>query len=216
MSKPVLKLLLAYLQRQKERHPAMADLYLRDQVWLLLGFYGLLRRSELIGLQMQDVTIGGTSSTPYVELNIRFSKNDRAGQRAVVTIIGTTCDNLSIADTVRDWLKVRHRAKANPEDPFLTAWDLDSYLLPDVVQPHPNRPGAGQAPQAILSRAEEPVSPDRGKPISIRHAQPQEGGRNGGLARRGGLHQDQSSWQVALRRHQSLPADHSGYKTSGN
>lgn len=129
MPKPVLRLLLGYLQRLKEKHPEMAELYLRDQVWLLLGFYGLLRRSELISLQMRDVLIRGKGSAEYVELNVRFSKNDRAGKGAVVTIIGTTQDSVPIARTVKEWLKVRNRTNPGPEEPFLTTWDLDSYSL---------------------------------------------------------------------------------------
>lgn len=139
MSKAVLKLLLAYLERLKSQRPEMADLYLRDQVWLVLGFYGMLRRSELIGLQMRDVKIGGNQDTTHVELNIRFSKNDRAGQGAVVSIIGTTTDDVPIAQTVRDWLKVRQTTSAKPTDPFLTTWDLDAYRMSS------NRIQTGQA-----------------------------------------------------------------------
>jgi len=64
------------------RHPRPGLLGLRDRALLGAGFAGALRRSEIVALDMEDVT-----ATPggYV-LRIRRSKTDQAGRGADVTI----------------------------------------------------------------------------------------------------------------------------------
>lgn len=125
MTKAMLRLLIAYLNKQQQKDPEKADIYLRDICWVLVGFYGLLRRSEIIALQLQDVTVNASSSTPYVEVRIRKSKTDRRGEGAVVTITGVTRDNIPLATYIQQWLKTRAAHNPKPEDALFTKWDLD-------------------------------------------------------------------------------------------
>lgn len=129
MSKPLLRLLVGYLHNCRSAHPCFADLYLRDSCWTLLGFYGMLRRSEIIALQLQDVTVGTAAGSKFIELRIRRSKNDRRGEGAVVTIAGVTKDNIRIADVLEEWLVRRQQHNPPGNAPLFTKWDLDKYCL---------------------------------------------------------------------------------------
>lgn len=129
MSKEVLLLLLGHLHNHRKAEPRMQSLFLRDATWLTLGFYGMLRRSEITALQLQDVAVGQVNGRGFVELTIRRSKNDRRGAGAVVTIAGRTRDGVRVADRVEQWLALRRQAGAPPSDPLFPAWDLDTYSL---------------------------------------------------------------------------------------
>lgn len=130
MSKEILRLVLSHLHARGQNEPLMHALFMRDATWLVLGFYGMLRRSEITALQMRDVTVGQMSGdTRFVEITIRKSKNDRRGDGAVVTIAGTTQDGTRVADRVEQWLDLRRRAGASPSDPLFTTWDLNTYSL---------------------------------------------------------------------------------------
>lgn len=54
----------------------------RDRLALTLGFCGMLRRSELVGLRVHDVTVTGDGVT----LRVRTSKTDKDSQGRVVPI----------------------------------------------------------------------------------------------------------------------------------
>ena len=125
MSKAMLRLLVAYLQKQQQKDTGKSAIYLRDICWVLIGFYGLLRRSENIALQLQDVTVGGSGSATFVELHIRKSKTDKRGEGAVVTITGVTQEGIPIATFVKEWLSVRAACNPSKTDALFTKWDLD-------------------------------------------------------------------------------------------
>jgi integrase len=55
---------------------------LRDRTLLLIGFAGALRRSELVGLDVSDLT----ETVPGLRLRIRTSKTDQEQQGAMVAI----------------------------------------------------------------------------------------------------------------------------------
>lgn len=130
MTKPMLRLLLKYLLiLRKNADPGWAQLHLRDLVWILLGFYGMLRRSELIALRMEDIQMGEEGGQSYIELTIRKSKTDQRGQGAQVTISGVTTDQLNIAGYLQQWIQYRKSVGAAPTDPLFTAWDLDTRQL---------------------------------------------------------------------------------------
>lgn len=133
MTKPILRLLVKYLAVKRQQADTQSKwLHLRDLTWLLLGFYGMLRRSEIIALRMEDIKVEGEGSSSVIELNIRKSKTDQRGQGAQVTITGTTNDGIRIADYVRDWLAYRQSVgRAQSADPVFTAWDLDTRRLTD-------------------------------------------------------------------------------------
>jgi integrase len=127
MSRPLLRVLVCYLaeQRRSASSPNLAQLYLRDLTWIVLGYFGMFRRSELIALQLRDVVQGNR----YVELTVRFSKTDRCGQGAKVTIAAVSKDDIQIASILHQWQEVRKAQGAGPDDPLLTKWDLDSRTL---------------------------------------------------------------------------------------
>jgi integrase len=62
---------------------------LRDRSLLLIGFAGALRRSELVGLDVSDLT----ETTAGLRLRIRTSKTDQEQQGAMAAIAsgGSTC-----------------------------------------------------------------------------------------------------------------------------
>ena len=130
LTKPILRLLVKYLAvKRKGADQHTQWLHLRDLTWILLGFYGMLQRSEIIALKMEDIKVGGEGEGKFVELHIRKSKTDQRGQGAQVTITGTTTDGIRIADYVQAWLSFRKTAKAQSSDPVFTAWDLDARRL---------------------------------------------------------------------------------------
>ncbi len=47
---------------------------MRDIVMLYLGYFTLLRRSELVALRLKDIRLHERSGVNYV--NVRFSKTD--------------------------------------------------------------------------------------------------------------------------------------------
>ena len=131
MSTALLEALVAHLGALKRADTTMAPLHTRDIAWLLLGFYGMLRRSELIGLKMHDVTLTGLdASSGHITLRVSKSKTDRQGVGALVHIAGVTGRHRAdLWSPVKRYLDLRLAAGARPTDPFLVAWDLDNYRL---------------------------------------------------------------------------------------
>lgn len=126
MTKPILRLLVKYLAVQRDAAgPTARWLYIRDLTWTLLGFYGMLRRSELIAPTLEDIKVGSEQGQPYIELHIKRSKTDQRGEGAQVTISGISIDQIKIADYVQQWLAHRRDMGAQPSDPLFTAWDLN-------------------------------------------------------------------------------------------
>lgn len=131
LSRALLRLLIGYL-RSMERTAVdsnMAKLYLRDLTWILLGYFGMMRRSEMIALQMKDLSVGTLNGQTYLEITIRKSKTDRRGEGAQVTITGVTNDSIHIARIVTSWVQYRKQTGATDSDPLFPKWDLDSRTL---------------------------------------------------------------------------------------
>lgn len=61
---------------------------LRDKAMILVGFSGALRRSELVALQVEDITITG----PGADIIIRKSKTDQSGKSQSVSILRGSTD----------------------------------------------------------------------------------------------------------------------------
>jgi len=124
MSKQVLHLLLNHVARQRQvPHQAhMAPLFTRDIAWILIGFFGLLRRSELINLSMQDITLHSGPSA-HIAVNIRKSKTDKTQQGATVLITPISKDGVRIWDRVNEWMQLRYNHGAAPSDPPFPAWN---------------------------------------------------------------------------------------------
>ena len=129
LTKAMLKLLLVHLHRQSKKTPDMSHIYLRDECAFLLGFYGMLRRSEIASLTLDDVTTGSTNGRPYVELNIRKSKTDRGCVGASVTIAGVTSDGIDIVGPLQRYIMQRTKHAPSQTAPLFTSWDLDTKAL---------------------------------------------------------------------------------------
>ncbi|NBK22642.1 MAG: hypothetical protein EOM68_11500 [Spirochaetia bacterium] len=128
LSKPMLHLLLAHIAAQRQLQPTMSQLHTRDIAWVLIGFFGLLRRSELIALNMQDIhLVPGPEA--HIALSIRKSKTDQVGAGATVLITATSKDGVRIWDRLNDYVQLRKQQGTGPTDPLFPAWDLDTYTL---------------------------------------------------------------------------------------
>ena len=126
LTKPMLRLLITYLHNQAKAEPSTAELLLRDECVVLLGFYGMLRRSEIVALTLEDVRTGTADDKPYVELHIKKSKTDRGRVGATVTITGNTSDGINILKPLTRYLEARAEHAPSQTSPLFTAWDLDS------------------------------------------------------------------------------------------
>ena len=61
--------------------------YLRDEIAFLMGFDGLLRRSEIVALKLSDVTcVDESEAGAYIKLCIRKSKTDQQARGAEVIV----------------------------------------------------------------------------------------------------------------------------------
>lgn len=129
MSRHLLRLLLSYITSLEREQPDMVGLFHRDKAWLVLGYFGMLRRSEIIGFQMRDIQFLQAGGITYLELHIRKSKTDKLGQGATITITATSNDNIPIMTIVHRWYSHRRDMGAQPLDPLFTRWDLDNLCI---------------------------------------------------------------------------------------
>jgi integrase len=108
----------------------------RDRAMLLLGFTGALRRSELVALQVNDISEvqGG------LRLRIARSKTDRAGEGAEIGLPRGKRRETCPVQAFEDWMAVARR-KAGPLFRRISATDRigDKALHPDAVRQILNR-----------------------------------------------------------------------------
>ena len=109
MSKDLLGKLLTHVAVEAKNRPTFAPLLFRDSAWLVLGFWGLLRRSELVALRMSDVALTGTGTTSFIAVRVRHSKTDRRGVGVDVLITGHTCGRWDLTSKVTRFQKHRIR-----------------------------------------------------------------------------------------------------------
>jgi integrase len=74
----------------------------RDLAILLVGFFGALRRSELVSIRQDDVSISG----PSVTLRIRRSKTDQTGVGRTLELQGRD-DKLCPVKAIEAWLRIQ-------------------------------------------------------------------------------------------------------------
>jgi hypothetical protein len=131
MPKDLLALILSHLGDSAKARPHLAPLFSRDATWLLLGFFGMLRRSELVALRLSDVELrpARTGSSAHICLFIRSSKTDQKGEGAQVLISGTSIEGWDLLGKVGRYADLRVKAGATPDSPFLVKWDTDSSAL---------------------------------------------------------------------------------------
>ncbi len=103
----LVRLLLGWLQSTGRADPASAAERTQDACWLSLGFFGMLRRSELAGLRIGDVEqlAGGG-----IALRIARSKTDQQGRGATVHIAGVSGSGVAVGCIV-----ARHLGRAGAQ-----------------------------------------------------------------------------------------------------
>ena len=121
MTVDLLKLLLASLEVSSLRDTHRRDLYTRDRAWLALGFFGLLRRSEIIALKLSDLTFIDAPKA-HLLLKIRRSKTDKRGEGASVVIAEIARGGVEVAKIVQAWLKIRASSAPSQEDNLFTVF----------------------------------------------------------------------------------------------
>lgn len=101
--------------------PQQLALLWRDAAWLVLGFYGFFRRSELVALRMSDVVLAQEGQHRFIRVLIRRSKNDQRGKGIWVHIVAQN-GALNLWEKVQRWQDYRLGQGAQPDDPFFTKW----------------------------------------------------------------------------------------------
>lgn len=117
---PLLRLLLGLGERRaRAGGQAEADSSC-DAAWLAGGFYGLLRRSELLAVLLGDVAElrGPGGESLGVSLFIRRSKGDPEGKGATVVIPNATRGGVRAAEAVRRHAAAQVAAGAGPGSPL--------------------------------------------------------------------------------------------------
>lgn len=91
------------LLRRMVRVQPDSVLGLRNRAMLLAGFGGALRRSEIVALDVGDVTFVDGKG---VVLTVKRSKTDQVGVGAAVAIWSSSDQDLCAATALRNWLRV--------------------------------------------------------------------------------------------------------------
>lgn len=105
-------------------------IYLRDQVAFLLGYYGLLRRSEIIALQVADVQIKTLpNQAQYIEITIRKSKTDQRGQGAHVCLAPVSRHHIDLLAIFKKWAIALASFDSHPSAAFLPAFNKESNMF---------------------------------------------------------------------------------------
>lgn len=78
---------------------------LRDTAILTVGWWGMLRRSEIVSLRAEDMRYIQRAGEPDgIEILLRQSKTDQTGQGAVVTLIAVPGDSTCPVEALGAWL----------------------------------------------------------------------------------------------------------------
>lgn len=116
----LLRRLVAWLVQIAVLEPQRTEECSRDACWLALGFFGMLRRSELAALTLGDVMQQGPQGS--VTLVVRSSKTDQQGVGAEVPLPALTRGSrIPIGRIVARYLGWRRAAGGNDGDPLFTA-----------------------------------------------------------------------------------------------
>ena len=75
----------------------------RDAALLLVGFGAALRRSELSGLDVADLTPRTVDGVDALDVLVRRSKTDQTGTGAKITVVSHTDPHLSVTEAVDRW-----------------------------------------------------------------------------------------------------------------
>ncbi|GFR49378.1 hypothetical protein Agub_g11378, partial [Astrephomene gubernaculifera] len=114
---PLLRLLLGWLAATADGAPARRAELEQDACWLVVGFFGMLRRSELAGLRLGDVH----SLTGGVHVvRITRSKTDQVGAGVDVHLGASSGSGVRIGRIIGRHLERARSGGAEPSAPLFT------------------------------------------------------------------------------------------------
>lgn len=76
-------------------------LHLRDLTWLLISFFGFLRRSEAAALLLSDIMFDTSHTPPAVIVRVRKSKTDALQRGVDICLAWSTASGFVIGDNVQ-------------------------------------------------------------------------------------------------------------------
>lgn len=133
LSSDVVVLLLGALAEAGRGSPSMQGLYHRDAAWLVAGFCGLLRKSEIVQLRREHVRLerdGSGAGQHFVTLYIERSKTDVEGRGAWVTMAARTAGGVPVWRVMRRYLRARDEALGGEGSlPLFPRWDFQRRTL---------------------------------------------------------------------------------------
>ena len=115
----LLRLLIGWLATRAGPKPEVALRHACDACWLAIGFFGLLRRSELFAMTPADITDlpgGGVS------VWIARSKADQLGRGVSVCLAECTESGVPIGRIVRRFREAHAWAGGKASDPLFPRW----------------------------------------------------------------------------------------------
>lgn len=129
----ILMLVLTFLDTLQVSDPRLPHsyLYIRDQVVFCLGYYGLLRRSEIIALKASDVAINKLpDGMKYIQITIRKSKTDQRGQGAHVCLAPITRHHVNLLLIFSKWMAIQTSLNPSPSAAFIPSYNRqqDAFL----------------------------------------------------------------------------------------
>ena len=120
VSKELLAVYLTWLDLEARTRPKRREMCWRDAAWAALGFHGLLRRSELGALNLEDISL--EPQLGRIRVLIRRSKTD-SGRGQTVWLAWVTQSGTRLGDIISRWIDARRARGAQPGDALFTAWD---------------------------------------------------------------------------------------------
>ena len=116
---PLLRLLVSHLLHVKQTLcPISSFRAQQDTAFLLVGFFGFLRRSELAALRVRNVSLhpADAPSQSYITVFLRKSKTDQFGKGVHIFIHGTPNCGINVFQYIQEFLIARSVQGAGPND----------------------------------------------------------------------------------------------------
>lgn len=119
----LLHLLISFLHHRAATESRYRLLHLRDSSAFSVGFFGMLRRSEIVALRMGDLTFGSLDGEAFAVIRVRNSKTDQAGRGVDIYLANTSRDGLAIVTPLRYWHNTLHQMGFTDLHPLFPAWE---------------------------------------------------------------------------------------------
>lgn len=114
-------------------------LHLRDFAWLLISFFGFLRRSEAAALLLSDIRFDTIHNPPAVVVHIRKSKTDALSRGVDICLAWSTASGFMIGLYVQLYVTLLVNFGYPKDFPLFMALGSPSVLNLDCTVPRPLR-----------------------------------------------------------------------------